>query len=65
MYRAREELQVRITRVSRDNQVLNYWLLPGQQVPMVPSTDPDVPDLEQWLAPLRERYPPLTPLDEL
>jgi putative DNA primase/helicase len=65
LYRAREELQVRITRVSRDNQVLNYWLLPGQQVPVVPSTDPDVPDLEQWLAPLRERYPPLTPLDEL
>ena len=65
LYRARQELQVRIARVTQDKQVLNWWLLPGQQVPVAASADPDVPSLEEWLAPLRERYPPLTPLDEL
>jgi hypothetical protein len=39
---------------------VTYWLLPGQKLP-----DAATPDLEQWLAPLREKYPPATPLDDL
>jgi len=44
------------------------WLWPGRLAVgklSILDGDPDVSDLEQWLAPLRERYPPLTPLDEL
>jgi hypothetical protein len=32
---------------------------------LAPVTDDDSGDLEPWLAPLREKYPPLTPLDDL
>ena len=64
LYRARQELGVRIQRVYRDNQVLNYWLLPDQRLEPGLSADPAVPDLEEWLAPLRRQYPPSTPLDE-
>lgn len=43
-----------------NNRRLNYWLLPGQQLP--PELAPPDP-LEPYLAPLREQYP-ITPLDE-
>jgi hypothetical protein len=33
--------------------------------PQPAATDPDSGDLEPWLAPLRAKYPPLTPLDDL
>jgi hypothetical protein len=32
--------------------------------PSVPAQDVP-PDLEEWLAPLREQFPPCTPLDDL
>jgi hypothetical protein len=58
--RAKRELAVRSVRVSAGVGVRTYWLLPGQQMEA-----PDAPpDLEQWLAPLRERFPPSTPLDD-
>ena len=63
--RAKQELGVRSVRVRLDEKQLSYWLLPGQQMPA--SVPPEVvpPDLEEWLAPLREKYPPATPLDDL
>jgi len=64
LYRARQELKVVIQRVARDHQILNYWLLPGQQVPRESRPGPEVPDLEEWLGPLRRQFPPATPLDE-
>jgi hypothetical protein len=65
LYRARQELQIRIERVYRGHQVLNFWLLPDQRVPDDPAQEEPVPDLEEWLAPLRRQFPPATPLDEL
>jgi hypothetical protein len=65
LYRAREPLQVRVERVQRGTARLDYWLLPHQRLPAPPPGGDDVPDLEQWLAPLREQFPPPTPLDDL
>jgi hypothetical protein len=64
LYRARKDLRVVIQRVARNHQILNYWLLPGQQIPKEERASPDIPDLEEWLAPLRQQFPPATPLDE-
>jgi hypothetical protein len=58
--RAKKELEVRSVRSWADGQRLSHWLLPGQTMP---ETAP--PDLEPWLAALREQYPPSTPLDEM
>ena len=43
----------------------SYWLLPGQQLPggLTPQSGP--PELEEWLAPLRDKFPSPTPLDDL
>jgi hypothetical protein len=64
LYRARKELQVTIHRVARDHQILNYWLLPGQQLPKDDRPGPEASEVEDWLAPLRRQFPPATPLDE-
>jgi hypothetical protein len=63
--RARIELQARTQRVFVDGKVVSYWLLPGQELPagVAPETNPH--DLEPWLAPLRERFPAPTPLDDI
>ena len=63
LYRAREEMQVRVHRVAEGKSRLNYWLLPGQVLPVRPA-DEDA-DLEPWLAPLREQFPSPTPLDDI
>ena len=60
LYRARQELQVQVQLVQDKAKRVNYWLLPGQKLPVE-----DPYDLEQWLGPLREQYPPSTPLDDL
>ncbi len=65
LYRAARELQVRVERRQEDGIHRYYWLLPDQKLPPATPPDPTVPDLEDWLAPLRTRYPPPTPLDEL
>ena len=63
--RAKRELEVRSLRLTVEGVPRSYWLLPGQRLPdPVPSDDAPA-DLEPWLAPLRERFPPATPLDEL
>jgi hypothetical protein len=62
--RARKELDIRSRRVSVNGAAVSYWLLPGQQLPETIPADSIVPDLEPWLAPLREQFPASTPLDE-
>jgi hypothetical protein len=63
--RAKRDLHIRSVRIWADGKRLSYWLLPGQQLP--DSVPPELapPDLEEWLAPLREQFPPSTPLDDL
>ena len=63
--RAKLDLNVRSVRLWADGRRLSYWLLPGQQLPASVPPEAAPPDLEPWLAPLREKYPPLTPLDDL
>jgi hypothetical protein len=64
--RAREDLGIRSLLVGVGPERLSYWLLDGQQKPTPPASDDDPPpDLEPWLAPLREQFPPATPLDDL
>jgi hypothetical protein len=60
LYRARKELEVEVQLVQEGATQLFYWLLPGQRLPTEAEDD-----LEKWLAPLREKYPPSTPLDDL
>jgi hypothetical protein len=63
--RAKLDLQIRSVRIWADGKRLSYWVMPGQHLP--PGTAPDaaIPDLEEYLAPLREQFPPATPLDNL
>jgi putative DNA primase/helicase len=65
LIRAKEDLDIRSQRVYTPDQRLSYWLLPDQKLPATAAPDQAEPDLEEWLAPLREKYPPLTPLDDL
>lgn len=65
LQRARTDLDIRSVRVHEEGKTICYWLLPGQQLPREVHSDSAVPDLEPWLAPLRERFPPSTPLDDL
>jgi RecA-family ATPase len=58
--RAARKLELEFHAVWQDDDRLSYWLLPGQAPP---PPDPAT-DLEPWLAPMRERYPAASPLDE-
>jgi hypothetical protein len=63
--RAKAELGIRSGRIYQAGEPTTYWLLQHQEVPAPgkPAEDPDT--LEPWLAPLRARFPSLTPLEEL
>ena len=63
LQRGKKDLSIRVMRVTRDGPTESFWLLPGQVLPPRPAPSPDA-DLEPWLAPLREKYPSRTPLDE-
>jgi hypothetical protein len=63
--RAKLELTIRSVRVWVEGKCLSYWLLPGQQLPASVPPEAVPPDLEEFLAPLREKFPPPTPLDDL
>jgi hypothetical protein len=63
--RAKGELLIRSARRCEDGKWVTYWLLPSQSLPNPASADSGSADLEPWLGPLREEFPPLTPLDEL
>jgi hypothetical protein len=63
--RAKQQLSIRAVRALGDGARQSYWLLPGQELPAGLAAAPSGPaELEPWLAPLREAYPPSTPLDE-
>jgi hypothetical protein len=62
--RAKKDLGIRAQLVCEGSQRRTYRLLPLQEVP-APAAAADADDsLEPWLQPLRERFPPSTPLDE-
>ncbi len=65
LYRAKRDLDIRCSRVVMDGVPHSYWLLPGQALPDTIAPEDFVPDLEEWLEPLRRRFPPSTPLDEM
>lgn len=64
LYRARLSLKIRAEEVTLDGRRLTYWLLENQKLPDTIPEESRPPDLEPWLAPLRQRYPPKTPLDD-
>jgi hypothetical protein len=61
--RAKGQLQIRSIRVCLDGVAHWYWLLPHQELPATIPPEAAPPNLEPWLRPLREKYPPSTPLD--
>jgi len=63
--RAKDDLEIRSKRIYADGKPLSYWLLPGQTLPDTVIRDQLPSDLEPWLAPLREKFPPSSPLDDL
>ena len=65
LQRAKQKLEIRTVRVRVDGRDICYWLLPHQELPDSVPAAAVPPDLEPWLAPLREKYPPPTPLDDL
>ncbi len=62
--RAREEMGLSSVRVRVNGRQVNYWKLPHQQPPPAVPPEDESTDLEPWLAPLRERFPPPTLLDD-
>jgi hypothetical protein len=60
--RAKKDLGILSQKGLHNGVQLNYWLLPGQELPAAQGPGPV--DLEEWLAPLRAKYPDSTPLDE-
>jgi hypothetical protein len=65
LQRAMKDLEIQVKPVTGEGACQYYWLLPNQRLSdhLPPETQPA--DLEPWLAPLRERFPPSTPLDDL
>jgi hypothetical protein len=63
--RAKRDLKIRSVRISVDGAPRTYWLLKDQALPQQAPPEADPGSLEPWLAPLRERFPPPTPLDDL
>jgi hypothetical protein len=55
LWRAKEDLEIRSKQVETDGRRFSYWLLPGQELPATIAPEDVVPDLEEWLAPLREK----------
>jgi hypothetical protein len=64
LQRAMQDLSIRRERVVEGGVQKNYWLLPGQVLPAAAPQADDPYSLEPWVAPLREKYPSATPLDE-
>jgi hypothetical protein len=63
--RAKCDLGIQSLRVMVEGALQSYWLLRGQQLPDTIPPEDVPPDLEEWLEPLRRRFPPSTPLDEM
>jgi hypothetical protein len=63
--RAKKELDITSKRVRVNGRTVSYWLLPGQELPADIPPEAVEPDLEPWMAPLREMFPAPTPLDDV
>jgi hypothetical protein len=62
--RAKKELGIRSEQGLLGGVQQYYWLLAGQELPAGLRAPSPADDLEEWLAPLRAKYPSRTPLDE-
>jgi hypothetical protein len=62
--RAKQDLGIRSADAYCDGVKRSYWLMPGQELPAGLRGPAVLGELEEWLAPLREKYPSRTPLDE-
>jgi hypothetical protein len=63
--RAKTEVEADLLWADVDGHPVRHWALPGQTAPPPAPAEDDETSLEPWLAPLRERYPGPTPLDDL
>jgi hypothetical protein len=63
--RAKKDLKITSRKIYVDKVQRNYWLLPGQNLPPDLQALWDEVDLEPWLAPVRDKMPEATPLDDL
>jgi archaellum biogenesis ATPase FlaH len=63
--RVKKELDIRTARLMVDKKQICYWYLPHQKLPGSETEDDSFLDLGPWLAPLRAKFPPRTPLDDL
>jgi putative DNA primase/helicase len=63
--RAREQLGITWKRLWANGSRLSYWLLPGQQLAPDVAAQYAQQDLEPWLDPMRQQFPPPSPLDDL
>jgi putative DNA primase/helicase len=64
LQRAREQLNITFKKLWVDGTRLSYWLLPGQQLPPDVAARYAEQDLEPWLGPMRQQFPPPSPLDD-
>jgi hypothetical protein len=64
LQRAREKLNISVSRVGKGKNHRSYWRLEGQPLPDSIPPEDVVPSLEPWLKPLIEAYPVPTPLDD-
>ncbi len=62
--RAKKEMGIRSEKGLLNGVQNYYWLLLGQELPAELRIASPADDLEEWLAPLRAKYPSRTPLDE-
>jgi hypothetical protein len=62
--RAKDDLGIRSQVVWAGGVKHSYWLLPHQELPALPGTVSDTPELDAQLAALKAKYPPSCPLDE-
>ena len=63
--RAKQDMQIRSSRIWLGRKQISYWLLKGQELPETVPAEAKPADLEPWLEPLRTEFPPPTPLDDL
>jgi hypothetical protein len=65
LQRARRDLRIRTVLVHENGRRSSYWLLLGQKLPGHLAEQDLAEDIEKYMGPLRERFPPPTPLDEI
>jgi hypothetical protein len=63
--KAARELKITFKKLWANGERSSYWLLPSQQLPPDVQTLWEQQDLEPWLKPLREQFPPPSPLDKM